>query len=675
MLSSIFPTNRFFVARLLSITMGVLVIAEPALALTPNDQFFAEQWYLPKIGAETAWNTTTGSSEVVVAVLDTGVDIDHPDLVRNIWRNPREEPGDVKDNDGNGFIDDYFGWNFVENNNNPRPSLRGAYSREGITHGTVLAGIIAAVGGNREGVAGLSWQTKIMPIRVLGSDGSGDAEDVVRGIDYAVRNGAHIINLSFTTFDVVPALAASIRRARDAGVLVVAAAGNDTDANLDERPAYPVCADGSAGENWVLGVTAVDRTDRKSGFANHSSLCIDLSAPGEDVFSTQFIDPSISGLTRYGGPWAGTSVATPIVSGVAALVRAAYPKATRTEIVDILKRTAVNIDELNPIYRGRIGRGRVNAAGAVERALVLARSPRRGRIAVAGERGAPRVWLFDERGIFIATFLAYGESFTGGVRLAAGDVDGDGAREIITGAGPGGGPHLRIWSESGVPKGQFFAFDQSFRGGITVASGDVDGDGKAEIIVGSGPGIGGTVKVYDRTGRERAAFRAYAATFLGGVEVASRDLDGDGKAEIVTGAGPGGGPHVRIFDGAGMLKGQFFAFETSYRGGVLIGTADIDGDRRAEILVSRGKANAGEVRIFGGTGGARESFIAFVPRAFVPVTTAAIDRDGDGREEVVVAGRLDSKPPEVRMFNSIGVLLSAFTLPTELGSTVRLASF
>jgi hypothetical protein len=204
------------------------------------------------------------------------------------------------------------------------------------------------------------------------------------------------------------------------------------------------------------------------------------------------------------------------------------------------------------------------------------------RIIVGADAGGgPHVKVFDvTTGSLLFSFFAYNPGFTGGVRVAAGDVDGDGCDDIITGPGPGGGPHVQVFSGRTLTVlRSFFAYSPVFLGGVYVAAGDVDGDGLADIITGAGPGGGPHVKVVSgRDGTTLRSFYAYHPGFPGGVRVAAADLNGDGKADIITGAGPWGGPHVRVFDGAtgGPLAGplgSFFAYAPSFTGGVFVAGA------------------------------------------------------------------------------------------------------
>ena len=201
--------------------------------------------------------------------------------------------------------------------------------------------------------------------------------------------------------------------------------------------------------------------------------------------------------------------------------------------------------------------------------------------------GASLVSVFDNNGEKISSFNPYGVSYKNGVRIAVADFNGDGKKEIVTGTKRGGGPQIRIFSLDGsVFNKGWFAFDKKLRGGVSVAAGDLNGDGKMEIIAGAGFGQKPEVKIFDGYGKEIGkVFLAYLENFRGGVNVASGDLNGDGKSEIITGAGTPGGPHVRIFDATGkVLNKGFFAFDKNKRNGVKVSVGDIDGDGQVEII-------------------------------------------------------------------------------------------
>jgi membrane-associated phospholipid phosphatase len=208
----------------------------------------------------------------------------------------------------------------------------------------------------------------------------------------------------------------------------------------------------------------------------------------------------------------------------------------------------------------------------------------------AGPGGGPHVKLFDGRtGALLASFFAYNPAFSGGVSVAVGDVTGDGKPDIVTAAGAGGGPHVRVFDLGGHLEKEFFAYSQSFTGGVNLTVGDPTGAGHADIFTGPGAGGGPQVRGFDlTTGTTVANFFAYNQAFAGGVTIAAADLNNDGRCEIITGAGPGGGPNVRVFSGTGSLQSQFFAFDPSYAGGIDVGAGDINGDAKADILVAAG---------------------------------------------------------------------------------------
>jgi hypothetical protein len=194
--------------------------------------------------------------------------------------------------------------------------------------------------------------------------------------------------------------------------------------------------------------------------------------------------------------------------------------------------------------------------------------------------------------------------------VAAADVDGDGQAEIITGAGPSGGPHIRIFDRFGRLLYQFFAYDKRFRGGVSVAAADVDGDGQAEIITGAGPGGGPHIRVFDRFGRLLYQFFAYDKKFRGGVSVAAADVDSDGQAEIITGAGPSGGPHIRIFDRFGRVEQQFFAFEPTFRGGLNLTSCNLFGSQ-PQIIIAPLTQMEPVIKIFNSQGVVLGQFLSF----------------------------------------------------------------
>jgi subtilisin family serine protease len=336
--------------KLASVATTLLVTLSLIGAGTPDDPYFSgiDQWGLQRVGllpqgtGDSAWDVETGkASDVVVAIIDSGIDFFHPDLSREtIWRNSGERLNG-EDDDGNGYVDDVIGWNFVDDDNNPW-DLTG--------HGTHIAGIIAAATDNGEGIAGVNRGVKIMPLKALNFLGRGRSVAISEAIFYAVENNARVINLSLGGHHVSEAERMAIDYAAERDVLVVVAAGNEGADVADYGPADM--------EN-VITVGATGPDDRRAGFSNWGSA-IDLVAPGTDILSlrarrTDFI--LFSGVTGYVagsafvGPdnryylASGTSFSAPFVSGVASLVLARDPSFGATEVRRMLLQSARDLHE------------------------------------------------------------------------------------------------------------------------------------------------------------------------------------------------------------------------------------------------------------------------------------------------------------------------------------------
>lgn len=295
-----------------------------------------------------------------------------------------------------------------------------------------------------------------------------------------------------------------------------------------------------------------------------------------------------------------------------------------------------------------------------------------GRIVTGpGAGSSPLVKSFDNVGSELDAFFAYAEAFTGGVAVAAGDVTGDGVDDVVTGAGPGGGPHVKVFDGTdGSEVQSLFAYDAGFAGGVTVAAGDVNGDGFADVITGAGAGGGSHVKVFDgATGDELTSFFAFDASFTGGISVAAGDVTGDGMADIVVGTGSGGTAMVRVFDGAdGSDVVGFFPYSILFTGGAWVAAGDLDGDGRAEIVTGPGVGAAPEVRIFDGQNGAElSSFLAYAADFAGGVRVAVGDVSGDGESDIVTAAGAGGGP-HVKAFDgeSLEETVSFFAYPPEL---------
>ena len=326
----------------------------------PNDPKFGELYGLRNTGqggatagadihATAAWEVTTGSKAVVVGIIDTGVDYTHPDIAPNYWTNPGESGTDAEgkdrrsngiDDDRNGFVDDWRGWNFVDHNNNPMDDNE---------HGTHVAGTIGAKGNDGIGIVGVNWDVSIVGLKFLGSGGSGSLEDAVKAIEYATGLGVTLTSNSWGGGGFSETMKGAIEAAGAKGILFVAAAGNES-ANNDTDPHFPA----SYSLPNVISVAATDDRDQLASFSCFGATTVHLGAPGVDIMS------SFPG-GKY-GKLSGTSMATPHVSGAAALVKAAFPNATFAEI----KARLVNTADLVPALDGKtISGGRLNVANAL----------------------------------------------------------------------------------------------------------------------------------------------------------------------------------------------------------------------------------------------------------------------------------------------------------------------
>ena len=278
-------------------------------------------------------------------------------------------------------------------------------------------------------------------------------------------------------------------------------------------------------------------------------------------------------------------------------------------------------------------------------------------VAIAPDDGGiPRVKIVDPAtGADVAEVQAYEDSFRGGVRTALGDVTGDGVKDLVIAPGVGGGPRIQIIDgATGKQLADFFVYEPSFAGGLYVSVGDVNNDGRGDIITGTGNGGGPRVRVLDGATLGATVledFFAYEDSFRGGVLVSSGDVNGDGKDDIITGTGVGGGPRVIAFDTSGAVLQNFFAYEDSFRGGVLVSSGDIDGDGKDDIITGTGPGGGPVVRVVSGAD-LRElrRFLADDSTFRGGVRVDAGDVNGDGRDDVITRTRHGGRD-DVRMFD------------------------
>lgn len=314
----------------------------PALPNPPMpDPDLSKLYGLSKIHVSDAWKTSSGSKKVIVADIDTGIDYNHVDLMNNLWKNPGEIPGNGIDDDHNGVVDDTIGYNYRDKSSLPFDDNE---------HGSHTAGTIAATGGNGIGISGVSQSASIMALRFLGgSDGSGTLEDALLCIQYATQNGAMIMSNSWGGGGYSQAMYDAIKAAGDKGILFVAAAGNESN-NNDSKASYPASYDLPN----VISVAATDSGDGMAYFSNYGLKTVHLGAPGVGIYST------IPG-NKYAA-FDGTSMATPHVSGAAALIKAAFPKLEAKEIKALL---LDSVDAVASLSGKTITGGRLNVGKAM----------------------------------------------------------------------------------------------------------------------------------------------------------------------------------------------------------------------------------------------------------------------------------------------------------------------
>lgn len=365
-ITSVIPTYNMVVVSRPSFErseQGAAVLSShPAVAYAePNyifrrmqteDEHFAKQWGLLNVGqpdsakkngvagidinAVPAWNIETGSKDVVVAVIDTGVDYNNQDLKENMWVNEAELNGAPNvDDDGNGYVDDVYGHSFIT-------GLAFSDPMDDHGHGSHCAGVIGARTNNTFGMAGVNWDVRLMAVKFLDKNGSGALADAVKAIEYSVKNGATILSNSWGGGPFTQALFDIISDANDKGVLFIAAAGNSS-ANNDSRPAYPA----SYAIPNVVSVAAIDNQGKLASFSSYGKKSVHVGAPGVNILSM---------TTKGFESWSGTSMATPHVAGVAALLAAHQPEFTHHEIKGRMLATTVRLDGL---------RNRVSTAGMI----------------------------------------------------------------------------------------------------------------------------------------------------------------------------------------------------------------------------------------------------------------------------------------------------------------------
>ncbi len=334
-------------------------VARVAAADTPGDPLYGNEYpYLNAINAAAAWDIEKGDPSVVVAVVDTGVDVQHPDLKQNIWVNPREIPNNGIDDDNNGCVDDVNGCSFVSDSSPGCQNVSNGFVNDDIGHGTFVSGVIAAAS-NNIGIVGVARNVRIMPIKVLDCYGAGDSIATARGILYAAHNGARVINLSLGGVQDAQIVVDAINEATNDGVLVVAAAGNDGKGTVSFPARLP--------NVLAVAASSIANAGQRAPFSNWGPE-IDVAAVGEDVVGT--LPASRCGYLLQclpAGPYAkgdGTSFSTPQVSGLAALMISLNPALTPAQITNIIEESATAlVPGSTPNWAGS---GRINMLSALQ---------------------------------------------------------------------------------------------------------------------------------------------------------------------------------------------------------------------------------------------------------------------------------------------------------------------
>ena len=324
------------------------------LSVTPNDPRLNDQWGLQSISAQQAWQYSTGSKDIVVAVIDSGIDLTNQDLKDNLWVNPGEIAGDGIDNEGDGYIDDIHGWNFNNNSND---------IQDNYGHGSHVAGIIGAEGGNRLGVAGINWSVSLMSLKFMDDKGVGWTSGAIAAMDYILmmKNNYHInivvANASWgggTGFSNM--LYSEINKLNDAGVVLTVAAGNNGSDN-DSTPRYPSCYDSAN----IISVGAFSSYNSGlTSYSNYGATSVDIAAPGSAILST-------IPYNNY-GYMGGTSMAAPMVAGTVALLKSIKPSLTVSEVKNAI---FSSVDRVPELFGKVATNGKLNVGAAMANVLGL----------------------------------------------------------------------------------------------------------------------------------------------------------------------------------------------------------------------------------------------------------------------------------------------------------------
>ncbi|HCO93960.1 MAG TPA: hypothetical protein DIU00_08425 [Phycisphaerales bacterium] len=620
----------------------------------PNDPEFPDQYAHQLIQMSDAWDISTGSHDIVVAVLDTGVDANHPDLKDNIWVNKGEIPNNEIDDDNNGYIDDVSGWNFEDDSNDVIPEGGGYYSVVG--HGTQVSGVIAGVGNNGIGVCGVNWHGSIMVLRLSVYVTSAE---VASALDYAAANGARVANMSFGSYEFGPEGDPTVKTAIDnafaQGVLLVASAGNDDSA----MPNYP------AAYYNVMAVASTNGEDIKTGHSSFGSW-VDITAPGTDIVTTDLDNEYIA--------TAGTSFSGPYVVAVGALVLAHRPELTHVDVRAILENTTdpVYYGDVDPV-QGYIGTGRVNAYQALMAAdrrhpLGEIVEPMQQQTFVPDGNDIPLI-LFVHGDSYQLEYRGFGEDQWSQLSGGSSPIDPNGLVHLVF-ANPGVGVfelRLNVTTDGAVHTdrkvfGIEFGVDKapwpmpemsddpeefpdvSYLGSPLCL--DVDGDGRNEIveasITWSDFDYGGTISIFkdDGTALEGwpAALGISSWDSMVASGLAAGDIDGDGDYEIVVVDDYNVMATALHAENGRTVEGDWPVEVGGYWYAYIIGSpvlADLDGDGDSEIIVALDEESRESDGLFAIQG---DGTFLWQRRYTSEGPISVADFDGDGDVEIALCG-------------------------------------
>jgi hypothetical protein len=617
--------NTLFV-RIGILFFSMFVLSVPASAFAEETDLTSvapEQWSFEHTGVSKAQMLTRGSRDVVVAIIDNGFDTFHPELRNNAWQNVNEIPDNDTDDDMNGYVDDVWGWDFVQHgdddigDNDPRPdaTLNLEDVIDTIHHATLVAGI---VGGNGAAFTGIAPQVRLMNLRIVDEGGIGTFSNLPRAIRYAVDNGADIINMSIIGSEGT-GIRDAVDYAYDKGVAIVAAAGNDA-YNLNVYPFFPVCADADELTPRIIGVSAIDESHYLSFFSNVGSSCIDITAPGSDITSTARFSPTNNLPDHILGGWNGTSFAAPFVTGALALIKSLQPAWTVAELYTAVLSTVHHTpSEDEDAYADLFGKGLIQIDKAVQYAYdrvvsrriasVLTFVDARTGMAVDMSDGTmtpvrmrdPLKGIVDSTSFFDEgmrryvtsraisaheqSITVYSDTWTElssfrvtssvGFSVAVGDVFGKGEQQIVLAPMGKSSELFRVYSVSGE---LLHTYDQTTsHTGVSLALSQA---GEIAVYSEQGQSLGIDIFYHDMTA---PVTHVEVAMLHKRGSISFGDIDGDRQDDIIVGGAKGEAPFVSLFGIDGEPKRTFSVYG-GYQGGFTLESFDYDRDGKDDIL-------------------------------------------------------------------------------------------